>query len=159
MIKTANISPDGKCRYTLSRIWNDDLPKVLFVMHNPSKADASQDDPTITRCINFAKSWGYGGIYVGNVCPYRATNPKDLDTAILPAKYIVINDAHLENMAKLCELHVLAHGVLHKRIEYMANLLYLNPTFKFNALGLTKAGHPRHPLYLPSISYPVPFKP
>lgn len=47
-------------------------------MLNPSTADAEIDDPTITRCIGFAKSWGFGGLMVGNLWAYRATDPKEL---------------------------------------------------------------------------------
>ena len=63
----AIISDCGKYRYQLWRKWDPSLPVVLFIMLNPSQADASEDDPTIRRCINYAKSWGYGGIYVGNL--------------------------------------------------------------------------------------------
>ena len=74
----AEISDCGKCRWQLWRIWDDSKPKILWIMHNPSTADAEKDDPTIRRIINFSKSWGFGGLYVGNVFPYRSTNPKDL---------------------------------------------------------------------------------
>lgn len=78
MDKGAIISGCGKYRYSLWRTWDKKLPKVMFIMLNPSTADAYEDDPTIRRCINFAKSWGYGGIVVGNLFAYRATNPKKL---------------------------------------------------------------------------------
>lgn len=78
MIKSAIISECGKYRYSLSRIWDENKANVLFIMLNPSTADGDVDDPTIRRCIGFAKSWGYGGIYVGNLFAYRATDPKEL---------------------------------------------------------------------------------
>ena len=54
----AEISDCGKYRWKLWRIWDDSKPKILWIMHNPSTADAEKDDPTIRRIINFSKSWG-----------------------------------------------------------------------------------------------------
>ena len=78
MKKHAIISQDDKYRYQLSRIWEEEKPKVLFIMLNPSTADADVDDPTIRRVVNFAKSWGYGGVFVGNLYAFRSTDPKGL---------------------------------------------------------------------------------
>jgi hypothetical protein len=141
--KGAIISDCGKYRYQLWRIWDSSKPKVLFVMHNPSTADSSEDDPTIRRCIGYAKLWGFGGLYVGNLMPYRATNPKDLLNKpfeeIAPAE----NFAHIWDMFAKCDLHILAYG---------------NPAVKdaipetfssdWHYLKLTKDGNPCHPLYL-----------
>ena len=74
----AELSECGKYRYSLTRIWDETKPKVMFIMLNPSTADANNDDPTIRRCIGFAKSWGFGGLYVCNLFGFRATNPKEL---------------------------------------------------------------------------------
>ena len=78
MKKHAVISHDDKYRYQLSRIWDEEKPMVLFIMLNPSTADADVDDPTIRRVVNFAKSWGYGGVFVGNLYAFRSTDPKVL---------------------------------------------------------------------------------
>jgi hypothetical protein len=75
--RTATISDCGRYRYTLGRTWSDE-PPVLFVMLNPSTADADVDDNTISKCIGFAKRWGHGGITVVNLYAWRATNPKEL---------------------------------------------------------------------------------
>ena len=74
----AELSICKKYRYSLTRIWDEDKPNVMFVMLNPSTADEKNDDPTIRRCINFAKDFGAGGIYVVNLFPLRATNPNEL---------------------------------------------------------------------------------
>ena len=66
-----------KYRYSLWRIWDKEKPIFTFVGLNPSTADHVQDDPTITHCINFAKSWG-GGIYMANLFAYRATDPQEM---------------------------------------------------------------------------------
>lgn len=75
MIKAARI--EGEYRYTLTRRWNEQ-PAVMWVMLNPSTADAETDDPTILRCISFAKFWGLGGIEVVNLFALRATKPTEL---------------------------------------------------------------------------------
>ena len=75
---SATISDCGKYRYKLTRTWDEDKGKVLFIMLNPSTADEKTDDLTTIRCMNFAKKWGYGGIMIGNIYPFRAKRPKDL---------------------------------------------------------------------------------
>lgn len=59
MKMSAAISPDGLYRYSLTRVWSDRLPRISFIMLNPSTADAIENDPTINCCINFADNWGY----------------------------------------------------------------------------------------------------
>ena len=78
MKKSAIISDCNKYRYELHREWDKDKGKVLFIMLNPSTACGVTDDLTTRRCINFAKKWGYGGIMIGNIYPFRAKRPKDL---------------------------------------------------------------------------------
>ena len=77
-MKKAIISDCGKYRYELHREWDKSKKKVLFVMLNPSTADGLNNDLTTIRCINFAKKWGYGGIMIGNIYPFRAKRPKHL---------------------------------------------------------------------------------
>ena len=76
--KTAVISKSEKYRYKLTRTWDEDKGKVLFIMLNPSTANHIENDLTTIRCINFAEKWGYGGIMIGNIYPFRAKRPKDL---------------------------------------------------------------------------------
>jgi hypothetical protein len=76
----AELSPCRRYRYRLWRRWSDG-PVVNFVMLNPSTADAEQDDPTVRRCVGFAKSWGAGGLVVTNLYALRSTDPKALWTA------------------------------------------------------------------------------
>ena len=74
--KGAVIDPTGLYRYSLWREWNPDAAQITFIMLNPSRADATNDDPTIRRCINFASSWGYGYLEVVNLFAYRTSHPQ-----------------------------------------------------------------------------------
>ena len=82
--EAGDASDDRRYRYELSRIWDAALPPVLFVGMNPSTADEEQDDPTIRRCIRFARDWGYGGLLMGNLYALRATDPQELTRAVEP---------------------------------------------------------------------------
>ena len=75
MKKDAVLSEDRKYRYLLSRNWDDTKPTVLFIGLNPSTADEKEDDPTINKCISYAKSWGYGKVLMANLFAFRSTNP------------------------------------------------------------------------------------
>lgn len=153
MKKGAEISPCGKYRYKLWRIWDDSKPKVLFIMHNPSTADADEDDPTIRRCIGFAKSWGYGGIYVGNLSPYRATDPYELNKLGLTELMPLENWDHVQDMRSKCEIHILAHGIPVVKIRS----IWTYSKKGWNYLKLTKDKFPCHPLYLKSDLIPIAF--
>ena len=74
----ALLSSCGTYRYRLWRYWHTEREPLIFIMLNPSTADAMQDDPTIRKCIGFAKRLGFGGIEVVNLFAYRATDPRDL---------------------------------------------------------------------------------
>lgn len=86
-IAGAGMSECGCYRYWLARCWDAELPKLVWLMLNPSSADAETDDPTIRRCIGFARTWGYGGIGVVNLFALRATDPRDIadESAVLGA--------------------------------------------------------------------------
>ncbi len=144
----ATFSECGRYRYTLTRTWGDPAPAVLFVMLNPSTADADVDDPTIRRCIGFARRWGYDTLHVGNLFAYRATDPRllgKIDAPVGPD-----NDDWLEQLAAQSRIVVCAWGAdpaAERRGTEVAEQLrrLRSPLW---ALGLTKDGHPRHPLYV-----------
>ena len=77
-MRSANFSACRKYRYSLKRVWNRQSSLVLFIGLNPSTADEINDDPTLTRCMDYAKRWGYGGVCVANLFAYRATKPTDM---------------------------------------------------------------------------------
>lgn len=139
-------------RYALWRQWSD-LPLVLFVMLNPSTADETRDDPTIRRCISLARQWGYGGCLVGNLFALRSPYPADLKRAVDPVG--IHNDRWLKRLARRSDAVVGAwgnHGSYMRRGEMVAKRL---PGLM--CLGLTKAGQPRHPLYVRADTQLVPF--
>ncbi len=126
-------------------------------MLNPSKADENANDPTIRRCIGYAKSWGYGGIYVTNLFALRATNPDELYWNTHPES---AKDAPDENFkwvrktATFCPLIIFAwgaHGTYRKQDENIRKILI---GFTPYCLGKTLKGQPKHPLYLPKEKEP-----
>lgn len=151
---TAILSPCGRYRYALGRHFRlDGFNKglVLFVMLNPSTADAAQDDPTIRRCIGFAMAWGFRRLLVGNLFAYRATNPKDLPPA--PERIGPENERHLCNMARRSSLIVCAWGSAGREGQhFMRDWLAGYATVMH--LGLTRGGQPKHPLYLKASTEP-----
>lgn len=154
----AVLSEDGLYRYLLWRLWDRELPRAMFVMLNPSTADAEIDDPTIRRCIGFARSWGMGGIYVTNLYPYRATNPADLWQASKPMGQG--NDSYIERHLDRRGIAVAAWGAHGKpqRVREVRTLFF-DAGIPLYALKLTKDGAPGHPLYLPAASVPVVYEP
>jgi len=152
----ATLSDCGTYRYWLNRHWGEGTAVVNFIMLNPSTADHKEDDPTIRRCINFAKLWGYDGLEVTNLFAFRATDPKELKTAADPIG--PLNDQHIEDTARKAELVICGwgtHGGLNNRQAHVMKLL---SGISLGALKQTKAGFPGHPLYLKSSSKPQPFR-
>lgn len=150
----AVFSADSKYRYRLHRTWDAGAASVLFVMLNPSTADATQDDPTIRRCVGFAKRWGYGRLLVGNLFALRATDPRCLLDE--PDPVGPQNDEHLRVMMDEARIVICAwgaHKLAHGTTRESAVKALLGPSLW--ALGRTAAGAPRHPLYMPKDAGPV----
>lgn len=158
MIKTAELSECGTYRYRLGRVWDAEKPAAIFFMLNPSTADADVDDPTIRRCISFAKREGLGGLEVLNLMAYRATNPNDLPaTRIAAGPHLAFHvyDALTQNPGP-----VIAAWGSHKRAVEMTDIaMFALELLKRQAycLGTTKSGAPRHPLYVKGNTPLVPF--
>ena len=142
----AVFSPCGRYRYKLWRVWDPDLPLgcVMFLMLNPSTATDTQDDPTIRRCIGYARSWGYGGLCVGNLFAYRATDPTALQRVDHPVG--PDNDRVLRAMVAQCGLVVAAWGNYGarygRRVQEVLGLVE-QPLYCLRPL---RSGHPAHPL-------------
>ena len=140
----AVLSPCGQYRYRLSRSWLMGEGTVLFIMLNPSTADAETDDPTIRRCIGFARRWGFRALAVGNLFALRATDPRELKRVADPVG--PDNDEHLLAMAEAAAATIAAwgqFGVYLQRERHVRQMIG-----GLEHLGLTKQGYPRHPLYL-----------
>lgn len=132
-------------RYGLSRVWNNAKPGLLFIMLNPSTADEHRNDPTVARCETRARAMGFGGVMVANLFAYRATRPEDLKQAFAPCGDA--NDAVLDHWLHVAGMTVAAWGV-HGGHEGRGRELARRITVPLYHLGLTKDGHPRHPLYV-----------
>lgn len=156
MDSTAVFSPCREYRFELWRRWGaDDDPFAMFIGLNPSTADETKDDPTIRRCIRFAKDWGYGGLLMANAFAYRATDPKVMKAATEPGEMKARNFLSIDHHARRAGVVVAAWGVHGTHQGRDAELLAMIPGLK--ALGFTIHGHPRHPLYMPADSKPLPF--
>jgi len=117
-------------------------------MLNGSTADAEKDDPTIRRCIGFAKRWGYGSLEVVNLFGYRTTLPTELKKALDPIG--PDNDQYITAAAKRARRIIIAwgaHGAFKGRGKKVLGML-CRYGCKIECLGETKDGHPRHPLYI-----------
>lgn len=152
MIKDAIVSPCRKYRYALWRIWDTSKPLVLFICLNPSTADETNDDPTLRRCITFAKSWGYGGVCIANLFAIRATQPAEIKKCEDPIG--IENDRWLVKLADEADLIIGAwgnDGTFQNRSQDVKRLL---PTLHY--LKMNASGEPAHPLYLPKSLKPFP---
>jgi hypothetical protein len=152
----AVISRCGLFRYRLDRRWGEG-PVAGFIMLNPSTADADSDDPTIRRCIGFAKREGCGGLMVGNLFAFRATNPEDMADAVDPDG--PENQHFLLNMAERVDGPLIAAWGGHWMAEDLP-ARWVRQTFgdRLMCLGKTKAGAPRHPLYVKADAPLVPYR-
>jgi len=144
-----------KFRYALWRKWNWDRPLVMIIGLNPSTADEKTNDPTITRCISFAHSWGFGGVCMTNLFGFRATSPTELKASHDPIGKE--NDAWVHEMAKEAAIKVAAWGnhgkFLNRSVEILSSLDQLH------CIKMNKSGEPAHPLYLKAELKPVPMIP
>ena len=150
-------SPCRTWRYTWTHVWDSDLPLFMVVGLNPSTADESQPDPTVTRCINRARRGLYGGLIMCNAFAIRGTDPKILkETALDPVG--PDNDFWLRRMAEAAATILVAwgnHGLLFDRQADVLKVLHDRRLYCF---GTTKQGAPKHPLYLPGDVQTVIFR-
>lgn len=135
-------------RYTLTRIWDEAGSKALFIMLNPSTATEVQNDPTVERCERRARALGFGAFRVTNIFAYRATDPKVMRSQTDPTG--PENDTLILESCAWADTIICAwgtHGEHQSRGPSVEALLRAQPKPLYH-LGLSKAGHPKHPLYI-----------
>lgn len=150
----AVISKDRKYRYSLTREWDEGFDTCLFVMLNPSTADADLDDPTIRRCIRFAKDWGYRKLEVVNLYAFRSTDPKQLWQVFDPVG--LENDHHIRTASARAAMTIVAWGTNAKKPRQREVLRMLTDP---HALEVTKLNFPKHPLYIRADAEPFSIMP
>lgn len=146
MEKEAQFSDDRIYRYTLCRTWTQGNGHVTFIGLNPSTADENKDDPTIRRCIGFAKDWGFGGINMLNLFAFRATNPKELMKAKEP-----IGEKNNHYLSMYCDpigLNIACWGIWGAYMNRGKEVLDFLGVSGLHCFGFTKNVQPKHPLYL-----------
>ena len=168
----ARSSADGRYRYLLTRQLGFGHGAVMFLMLNPWTADAVRNDRTIRRCINFGKAGGYGWLYVCNLSPFRSPDPRHVVAAgTEPSDVWRENFTTILTTARRCNLVVASYGW---QADTLPGVYDFEPGARLNrealiiaalkadghdvqCLGVTKEGHPKHPLYLKADTVPVPF--
>ena len=144
-------------RYALTRVWDETHPKLLYIMLNPSKATEVQNDPTIERCERRARALGFGGFRAVNIFALRETDPHKMRRHKAPK-----GPENLSILLKSCEWAdtILAawgvHGA-HLGQGPKTHAALLTEGYELHHFGLTKEGHPRHPLYVPYAQKPEPW--
>lgn len=157
-VSAAVFSPDRIYRYALHRRWDyGDI--LVWVLLNPSTADETKNDPTIRRCIRYAKDWGYGGVTILNLYAYRATDPRVMRRFLHDGGDIVgpENDTYITRLTK--DKDVVAAWGNHAEWERASGVVYI---LSLNAKRLmvlkqNANGSPAHPLYLSSQLRPYPW--
>jgi hypothetical protein len=154
---TADVSACGKYRYSLKRLWDPSCHRLVWIMLNPSIADTVRDDPTVRRCVSYAKAWGFGSIRIVNLFAFRSTWPEELKRAADP-----IGPGNDRIIVEACRGagQVIAawgaHGSFADRDKQVLAMLG-REGIKLDCLATCKAGQPRHPLFMAADARPVPY--
>jgi len=145
----AVFSPDGRYRYALWRVWNQIRQPLLFIGLNPSTADHTMNDPTVTRCITRAAREGFGGLLVGNLFALVSSDP---DVILKDSEAIgIATDDYLQKMIGMAGKVLCAWGSFPAAKKRSETVLGMIP--EPYCLGINRDGQPKHPLY---ISYGIP---
>ena len=158
-LSTAVWSDCEAYRYALTRVWEPGGPWLLYVMLNPSTATEVANDPTVERCERRARALGAGAFRVCNLFAFRATDPRRLKAAADPVG--PGNDAALHDGAHWADTILCAwgsHGAQLGR-DAAASALLAASGRPLVCLGTTRAGAPRHPLYVSYATLPRPWAP
>ena len=153
--------PNNCYRYSLELTWDTTRPAMMALMMNPSAAGHEGSDRTVNRTIGFARTWGYGTLWIANSAAYRATFQETLDTVDDPIG--PDTETALRNMAAASSFILAAYGSpkaksLHGTGLHWAHML-TNLGHRLHALRLSKDGAPGHPLYIPANTMPFEWRP
>lgn len=149
----AEFSADRKNRYALWRIWNPKLPLVMFVGLNPSTANETDLDRTVTRVLAFSKNLGFGGFYMMNCFSFVSTDPDMLQLN----DDNTTNDTWLRKVGEKCERVIFSWGVFKIVREKERDVQLTNMFPDAMVLKYTKDGYPYHPLYVSAKTQPIPW--
>lgn len=156
---TAIFSASGRFRYWLTRELAGRGPTVAFVMLNPSVADAERLDPTVRRCLGYARSWNAARLIVVNIFALRSTDPRALYSTLDP--FGPENERYIRRAAREADTIVCAWGTHGAHLGHGATayrwLASEADPYVPCALAVTKQGHPAHPLYLRADLTPAPY--
>lgn len=154
---TAVYSDCEAYRYLLTRVWEPEARRALFIMLNPSTATETQNDPTVERCERRARTLGYGAFRVTNIFAFRATDPK-----VMRAQTDPIGPENTALVAQSCDWAdtvICAWGTHGEHLSQgpAIEMLLRQKQITTHHLGLSKAGHPKHPLYISYTTQPQPW--
>jgi hypothetical protein len=156
----ARFSPCGRYRPLLTRVLTAGEGMILWIGMNPSTAAADADDPTVRRETDYSRRWGYRRFVKANVMDFRATHPRDLlDPDVAPRS--ADNLAVIREQAAGAARIMLAFGALAPALHrYGAEVVAMLRADgrALHCLGLTKAGAPRHPLYMRKDCLPLAYE-
>lgn len=167
--RKTEFSPCRRYRYTLWREWDEhwglldadpgQQGYLMVIGLNPSTADETQDDPTIRRCIGFAKRWGFGALCMTNLFAWRNTDPLKMKVVGEPIGYD--NDRWLKSCATSAGMVLAAWGKHGSHLGRASRVFgSINNAFVVvHALKINKDGSPQHPLYVPKDTIPVIYTP
>lgn len=152
---TAVYSDCENYRYSLTRIWEPAGRKAAFIMLNPSTATEVQNDPTVERCERRSRALGFGAFSVTNIFAWRDTDPRKMRAASDPIG--PDNNGAISEVCAWSDRVIAAwgtHGEHRKRGPEVEALLR-ETGLPIYHLGLSKAGHPKHPLYIAYAQQPT----
>ena len=163
MIRSAQLSDCGRYRTRLTRSWDPAGTRVCFIGLNPSTADGTLDDPTLRRCIGFAKEWGHGSLVLVNLFARRTPSPAVLWKMAAAGEDIVGtlgNPALIQDAAQAQQVIACWGAAKAARPRGREILLRLaDAGVQVHAIQRTKGGDPSHPLYLRKGLIPLPYSP
>lgn len=153
--RNASFSSCQRYRYSLERSWSEGTGRVLFIGLNPSTADQGHDDPTIRRCVGFARSWGFRSMQMVNLFAFKAAHQHVLKQAADPVG--CRNDRWIVTSHAQADQTIACWGndgsFLHRADAIRASLKNLY------CLKITRHQQPAHPLYLRATLTPSPWLP